>query len=926
MDVRCENCHTEYELDVDRLKPGGITVKCTACGHLFKVLRRSPTLTGGERSARPSQSGAAGATGSGEERLWLVRLQDGEVRRCRELATLQQWIVSGEVSRDAEISHTGEKWKRLGDIVELDELFAFADQGRRRRGSSQRGGAEGAGRAGPSSEPARLGQAQGDQGPGDDDEPRPVKEEDIEGQETLEWSGRGDQALPGTAPPPDQGAARPRAGTASGVPHPRVVPSRNSGKHRAQPRASSVPPPAPREPSRLGRGRSHPPPSAADSAHSGREAAHRERAASTSHPPSGGSADPAEGSESSPPPANAAGGERPAEAPLSPSQTALGLGATSKAPGVRRAPPPPSGEAAAAAAPSALAGSGAQDDHAAAPEPTGSAAPRGRDAPDTGQWASSPGRRRFHLEDEGPSGPTGGLARGVPTHDVAFAATARRTPAAPEPEPADQPELEGGGPPPRGRRSGGAAYWVLGTSLAVMGAAAAVVYLLVLSGEPSTAGGTPDAAGPALADAETLAAEGQDAGAAAEIDPALLREASYAVFSGNRDEMKDVAEALDGAVGDFDVLIARSRLAAARAQLALDLRGFAAGTEARELASDAREYADEARDLAASARDLKRGDVAAYAATGEARRLVGQRARDVRRPLRRAISGDPDHVDARLSLALLLAEEGRDRQARDSLEELARAAEDLDPPDPRPRLQLALFELEREEDEAAAEHAEAVLALAPDHEVAEHVLEVAEERADVVAQDDPMPDEVGGSSDRAPTSYADYVNEADAAAGAGRCDDALEYYRRAIELDSEGLDALVGLAQCHLDRREFASAHSRFEEALALSSEHEDALYGVAEAYQQQGLSDRAARAYERFLSAHPESGRAQRAEQRIERIRGAASEVDEDEEEPESRPDEAADDDGEGEDGEADETSEDGQADESDDDDDDPKPFLSDE
>ncbi|HRC58380.1 MAG TPA: zinc-ribbon domain-containing protein, partial [Kofleriaceae bacterium] len=40
MDVRCEKCSTEYELDEARLKPGGVTVKCTNCGHMFKIRKR----------------------------------------------------------------------------------------------------------------------------------------------------------------------------------------------------------------------------------------------------------------------------------------------------------------------------------------------------------------------------------------------------------------------------------------------------------------------------------------------------------------------------------------------------------------------------------------------------------------------------------------------------------------------------------------------------------------------------------------------------------------------------------------------------------------------------------------------------------------------------------------------------------------------
>src|SRR5205085_3831465 len=46
MDVRCEKCQTEYELDEARLKPGGVTVKCTNCGHMFKIRKRSNTAAG----------------------------------------------------------------------------------------------------------------------------------------------------------------------------------------------------------------------------------------------------------------------------------------------------------------------------------------------------------------------------------------------------------------------------------------------------------------------------------------------------------------------------------------------------------------------------------------------------------------------------------------------------------------------------------------------------------------------------------------------------------------------------------------------------------------------------------------------------------------------------------------------------------------
>ncbi len=152
MDVRCEKCQTEYELDEARLKPGGVTVKCTNCGHMFKIRKRSNTNVNAAappRSRTPSRGGGGpaharpdsmleeaptrpmiGDDGPTMERQWLIRLENGEQKSCRELATLQQWIVANVVTRESLISRTGKTWKRLGDIAELAQYFDVADEAR----------------------------------------------------------------------------------------------------------------------------------------------------------------------------------------------------------------------------------------------------------------------------------------------------------------------------------------------------------------------------------------------------------------------------------------------------------------------------------------------------------------------------------------------------------------------------------------------------------------------------------------------------------------------------------------------------------------------------------------------------------------------------------------------------------------------------
>jgi predicted Zn finger-like uncharacterized protein len=122
MDVRCEKCQTEYELDEAKVSEAGVTVKCTTCGNLFKIRRRGQSVMA--PTPLPPQTVPEGST----DRLWLIRNPRGEIQRFRELTTLQQWIVEQKVTRDCEISRTGETWKRLGDIAELASFFIIVEQ------------------------------------------------------------------------------------------------------------------------------------------------------------------------------------------------------------------------------------------------------------------------------------------------------------------------------------------------------------------------------------------------------------------------------------------------------------------------------------------------------------------------------------------------------------------------------------------------------------------------------------------------------------------------------------------------------------------------------------------------------------------------------------------------------------------------------
>ncbi len=149
MDVSCPRCKTEYEFDDARVPDSGVTVKCTSCNHVFRVRKKSaPTLTSSMPAlvapppAAPPPQPPQGRVGDETiparspqapqlTREWKVRQPSGNIFSFKELTTLQKWIVERKVSRDDEISLTGEAWKRLGNIAELASFFQIVDDAKK---------------------------------------------------------------------------------------------------------------------------------------------------------------------------------------------------------------------------------------------------------------------------------------------------------------------------------------------------------------------------------------------------------------------------------------------------------------------------------------------------------------------------------------------------------------------------------------------------------------------------------------------------------------------------------------------------------------------------------------------------------------------------------------------------------------------------
>jgi predicted Zn finger-like uncharacterized protein len=119
MDVRCDRCQTEYELDDASVAEGGASVQCTSCGHTFVVTRRAAAVTPTPPPV-PTDAGSAPS--------WMLTTEEGKTHRFRDSMTLQKWIVERRVSRNDKVCPPGGTWRRLADIDELRPFFDVVDQ------------------------------------------------------------------------------------------------------------------------------------------------------------------------------------------------------------------------------------------------------------------------------------------------------------------------------------------------------------------------------------------------------------------------------------------------------------------------------------------------------------------------------------------------------------------------------------------------------------------------------------------------------------------------------------------------------------------------------------------------------------------------------------------------------------------------------
>ncbi len=124
-------------------------------------------------------------------------------------------------------------------------------------------------------------------------------------------------------------------------------------------------------------------------------------------------------------------------------------------------------------------------------------------------------------------------------------------------------------------------------------------------------------------------------------------------------------------------------------------------------------------------------------------------------------------------------------------------------------------------------------------------------------------------------SYSSLVSRGSKLSERGRTMQAFKLFEAALKKKPAGVEALVGLAYCHLDQERTGAAVRYFKRALNTSPTYGDALVGMAESYKAQGNPKKALNYYKEYLRAHSNGTQASSARRwvsQLERKLGASS------------------------------------------------------
>jgi len=226
--------------------------------------------------------------------------------------------------------------------------------------------------------------------------------------------------------------------------------------------------------------------------------------------------------------------------------------------------------------------------------------------------------------------------------------------------------------------------------------------------------------------------------------------------------------------------------------------------------------------------------------------------------MRRALRKDEKLTPARYRLALLLAFNEKQNEAKKELDAV------LDVVSDHGRAKTLLAAIEKGALVASAADA-ATGADAPSDVPKEAEVPAAvavKEKTDEGAAKD-----TGTGVVPAGKSFDYYKSQADKFANADNCSKALDYYQKALELNAASADAWGGRGDCYRDMGRTSEAANAYKQALKYNSRYGPAIIGLAEIYKKKGDYKQSLQYYKKYLEIFSAGPMANAARQNVSQL-----------------------------------------------------------
>ncbi len=360
---------------------------------------------------------------------------------------------------------------------------------------------------------------------------------------------------------------------------------------------------------------------------------------------------------------------------------------------------------------------------------------------------------------------------------------------------------------------------------------------------------------------------------------------------------------LDRDEQDPDARAGLAELLAVRAQYARDRKGVLASPAGVE---DPGTLVREAEKLAKLALLAAPDSLAANRAMADVLRLSGD-LEEARTYIDKALDVAPRDPEALYIAVLIDLEDGMEPgKAIEDLARIARRSSTL----LRVRFRLALMYALSGDTGKSRDEAEAILDINPDHLLASRLLEMLEkggltaagpadaeataEQPDAPGEDAstdisakaveqpsgpagepgaPKPDD-RGDEDHAPAggvpsgkSYDFYIGKAVKLQQSGSCDEAFDYFEKALQVNPQSTEAHSGAGYCYLSKGQYAPAVSSYKHALDSNKNYLPAIIGMAQAQEKKGNVQAALEYYKRYLDVNGAGPQAALARNKVKQL-----------------------------------------------------------